>query len=406
MPEDHCAGGRSRPVEADARKRAALRHPIRRRLLTGSVLGAALLWASAEAVACPICLGAGHPSKAQELVTAPDVVLAVPTRDASHFRVTQVIKGNRPPGGTIEGGYPRSGPVPGTAAPRSGKPLLLVNDEQLPTWEVLGAIDAGHSGWLRQVAAGKRAADVSPEKWRARVALVVPYLENPEPLVAEIAYAELTAAPYAALRAVKPRLRASAVRRWLADPDLAGRQSPYLLLLGFVGNAQDAAALEQRLDAAWASGDATNLGAMLAADLELRGDARMRWVDDRYLRDPKRSSREIEAVVLALGVHGDTNTTISRARVIQSYRMFIRERKDLAGLVAPDLAAWNYWGAVPEYAALMKSDVRQQGPSRFAIAVYLRQSRGAGETSRPEIPATGSFNSPVAKPNTLLAAPH
>ena len=239
--EEGRGGGMARPVA----------HTLRRSLLTGSAFVAALLWASAEAVACPICLGAGQPSKAQELVTAPDVVLAVPTRDASRFRVTQVIKGKRPPSGTIEGGYPRSGPVPGTAAPRSGKPLLLVSDEQLPTWDVLGAIDAGHSGWLRKVAAGKRAADMSAEEWRARVALVVPYLENPEPLVAEIAYAELTAAPYAALRAAKPRLSASAVRRWLADPDLAARQPPYLLLLGFVGNAQDAAALEQRLDAAW-----------------------------------------------------------------------------------------------------------------------------------------------------------
>jgi hypothetical protein len=373
--------------------------------LTGSVLVAALLWASAEAVACPICLGAGQPSKAQELVTAPDVVLAIPTRDASRFRVTGVIKGKRPPSGTIEGGYPRSGPIPGTAAPRSGKPLLLVSDEQLPMWVVLGAIDAGHSGWLRKVAAGKRAADMSAEEWRARVALVVPYLENPEPLVAEIAYAELTAAPYAALRAAKPRLSASAVRRWLADPDLVARQPAYLLLLGFVGNARDAAALEQRLDAAWKSGDATNLAPMLAADLELRGDARMRWVDDKYLRDPKRSTHEIEAVVLALGAHGQANRTIPRERVIQSYRMFIRERKDLAGLVAPDLAAWSYWDAVPEYAALMESDVRQEGESRFAIAVYLRQSRGAGETSRPEVPATGSFDSPLAKPNTLLVAP-
>ena len=383
----------------------AVAHSLRRRLLTGSLVAAALLWASAEAVACPICLGAGQPSKAQELITAPDVVLAVPTREASRFRVTQVIKGKRPPSGTIEGGYPRSAPVPGTAAPRSGKPLLLVRDEQLSTWEVLGAVDAGHSGWLRKVAAGKRAADMSAEEWRARVALVVPYLENPEPLVAEIAVAELTAAPYAALRAAKPRLSPSAVRQWLADPDLVARRPPYLLLLGLVGNAQDAAALEERLDAAWESGDATNLGAMLAADLELRGDARMRWVDDKYLRDPKRSTREIEAVILALGAHGQANGTISRERVIHSYRRFIRERKDLAGLVAPDLASWNYWGAVPEYAALMKSDVRQQGPSRFAIVVYLRQSRAAGQTSRPDVPATGSFNSPVAKPNTLLAAP-
>lgn len=398
MPEDRGVGGRSEPVETDGRPRAGLRHPIRRRrrLLTGSVFVAALLWASAEAVACPICLGAGQPSKAQELVTAPDVVLAVPTRDASRFRVTQVIKGKRPPSRTIEGGYPRSGPVPGAAAPKRGKPLLLVRDELSPTWEVLGAIDAGHSAWLRKVAAGKRAAEMSAEEWRARVALVVPYLENAEPLVAEIAYAELQAAPYAALRAAKPGLSRSAVRRWLADPDLAGRQSPYLLLLGFVGNAQDATALEQRLDAAWESGDATNLGGMLAADLELRGDARMRWVDDKYLRDRRRSTSEIEAVVLALGVHGQANATIPRERVIQSYRRFIRERKDLAGLVAPDLAAWNYWDAVSEYEALMKSDVRQQGPSRFAIAVYLRQSRG-GETSRTGVPATGLFSSPVGR---------
>jgi hypothetical protein len=129
---------------------------------------------------------------------------------------------------------------------------------------------------------------------------------------------------------------------------------------------------------------------MLAADLELRGEARMTWVDDKYLRDPKRSTREIEAVTLALGAHGQANGTIRRERVIQSYRMFIRERQDLAGFVAPDLAAWNYWDAVPEYAALMKSDIRQQGASRFAIAVYLRQSRG---------------ESPLAKPDTLPVAP-
>ena len=406
MPKERSIGSGPRPAGTDGRGRFALRHRIRRRLLTGSVLAAALLWATAEAEACPICLGAGQPSKAQELVTATDVVLAVPTRDPGRFRVTQVIKGKRPPGGTIEGGYPRSGPVPGTAAPASGKPLLLVNDEQLPTWEVLGPIDAGHSRWLRAVAAGRRAADTSAEEWRGRVALVVPYLENPEPLVAEIAYAELVAAPYAALRAARPRLGAATVRRWLTDPELAARQSPYLLLLGFVGNAQDAAALERRLDAASQAGEATNLGAMLAADLELRGPARMQWVDDRYLRDRKRSTREVEAVILALGAHGQANTTISRERVIRSYRMFIRERKDLAGLVAPDLAAWNYWEAVPEYTALMKSDIRQQGESRFAIGVYLRQSRGAGETSRADVPVTGSFSGPVAKPNAPLVAPH
>jgi hypothetical protein len=45
--------------------------------------------------------------------------------------------------------------------------------------------------------------------------------------------------------------------------------------------------------------------------------------------------------------------------------------------VAQDLAAWQYWEAVPEYVALMKSDVRQQLPSRVAALAYLRQSPSA-----------------------------
>ena len=40
---------------------------------------------------------------------------------------------------------------------------------------------------------------MNAEEWRARVALMLPYLENPEPLVAEIAYGEIASAPYSAL---------------------------------------------------------------------------------------------------------------------------------------------------------------------------------------------------------------
>jgi hypothetical protein len=100
----------------------------------------------------------------------------------------------------------------------------------------------------------------------------------------------------------------------------------------------------------------------------------MTWVEERYLRDPARSTPEIEAALLALSVHGNANSVIPRERVIQSYRMFMKEHQEIAGYVAPDLAAWQYWDAVPEYVALMKSDVRQQFPSRLAILAYLRQS--------------------------------
>jgi len=362
-----------RSFRADQPVRFALPALGRRRQTTRGLLAGVLLCMSAAAAACPLCLGAGQPTKAQQLAAAQQAVLAVPTARASRFRVIEVIKGERPSASTIEGGYARFGPAADAEVPK-GKTLLLVRDDQFPSWTILGAIGREQSAWLRKLAAGKSAEEISAEDWRARVALVVPYLENPEPLAAEIAYGALAAAPYAAVRSAKPRLDARAVRAWLADPELSGRHRLYLLLLGVAGNARDTAALEQRLEAAWKSGNAMNLAPMLAADLELRGAARMTWVEDRYLRDRARSTPEIEAALLALSVHGNANSVIPRERVIQSYRMFMKEHQEIAGYVAQDLAAWQYWDAVTEYVALMKSDVRQQYPSRLAILAYLRQS--------------------------------
>ena len=338
----------------------------------------AILCASAGAIACPLCLGGFQQSEAQELVAAPHAVLAVPTADPSRFRVIEVVKGARPPSGTVEGGYPRNGHASEAAGSKSDKALLLVRDDLLPTWTILGTIGADHLRWLRKLAAGKPAAKMSPEDWRVRAALVLPYLESREPLAAEIAYDELAAAPYSALRTLKSRLTAAAVRCWVADPERLARQPLYLLLLGIAGNAQDAAGLEQRLQAAWTSGDATNVGPMIAADLELKGPSRMAWVDERYMRDQRRSTRELEAALLALSVQGNANGVVPRERVIQSYRTFIKEHRDLAGFVAQDLAAWQYWDAVPEYVTLLKSGFQQQYASRVAAIAYVRRSPDGG----------------------------
>jgi hypothetical protein len=354
---------------------------------------------STVAAACPICLGAGQHSTAQELAAAQQAVLALPTADAGRFRVIEVIRGKRPSTGTIEGGYPRSALVVDAEVPK-GEALLLVREDPLPGWVVLGAIGIDHSGWLRKLAVGKHSDEISAQEWRDRVALVVPGLESRQPLVAKIAYGDLAAAPYGALHTAKPRLDTRSVRAWLANPELAARHRLYLLLLGVAGNAQDAAALEQRLEAAWQSGDATNLASMLTADLELRGAVRMTWVEESYLRDRARSAPEIEAALLALSVQGTENSVIPRERVIQSYRVFMKAHPEKAGDVAPDLAAWKYWDAVPEYQALMKSSVRQQYPSMLAAQAYLRHSSDArasgslAEGSRSSGPAPTSLRAP------------
>jgi hypothetical protein len=349
----------------------------------------ALLCLSTAAAACPICLGAGQATVAQQLAAAPQAVLALPTADAGRFRVVEVLHGERPATHTIEGGYPRSAPAAQNAL-NKGQALLLIREDPLPGWVVLGAIGTDQAGWLRQLAVGQRSNELSAKQWRERVALVAPRLESPQPLVAKIAHGELSAAPYAAMRSSKPSLDARKLRKWLADPQLAARRRVYMLLLGIAGDERDTATLQQHLDADWRAGDATDLAPMLTALLELRGPARMDWVEQKYLRDRARSAQEVEAALLALSVQGHTNAVIPRERVIQSYRVYINAHPENAGAVAPDLAAWKYWDAVPVYQALMKSGVRQQYPSMLAMLAYLRQSPGgssAGTAPQGSLPA-------------------
>jgi hypothetical protein len=296
-------------------------------------------------------------------------VLAAPTADGTEWRIVEVVKG------PVVAGQVIAEPVDeaDAAAMRAGRPLLLLRHEQWPRWSSVGAIGVVYAGWLRQLAATKSRTGRPDVDWRGRVGLVAPYLEDPEPLAALIAYGEIARAPYGALRSLKPRLNAATVARWLDDPRLTSRRPAYTLLLGIAGGPPDAERLEQRLDAAWASRAATNLGAILAADLELRGPSRVAWIETKYLADRDRTMPEIAAALQALGEHGDENGAVPRARVIQAFLLLIKERKPMAGFVAEHLADWEYWDAVAEYAALLASNVPLDPASRGAIVTYLER---------------------------------
>jgi hypothetical protein len=155
------------------------------------------------------------------------------------------------------------------------------------------------------------------------------------------------------------------------------RHAVYTLVLGFVGGPADAGRLEQRMEAAWESHDATNLAAMIGADLELRGPSRVDWVEAMYFADRTRTMPEIEAALLALTVHGEANRTVPRERVIKAYRDFIKERPPMAGFVAQQLADWDYWDTTTEYAALLASDAVKDPASHFAVVNYLQRAAAA-----------------------------
>jgi hypothetical protein len=353
-----------------------------------------LLITAPTAVACPLCYDAVRESLGQRLDTADRAVLAVPVPGSTKFQVVEVIKrGKGAIGDTI--GEPITNLDPSAALSRD--PFLLLGNYPAPGWSNLGNIRAEHADWLRQLIATRMIKDDRPPPptwsqsvqgsaalssagWRQRIEVVLPYLENSDRLVAEIAWGELARSPYAAMDAARSRLNPATVTRWLDDPQLAPRQATYMVLLGFVGGPADAVRLERQIDDMRNSHITTNLGAMIGADLELRGPIRVGWVEALYLADHTRTAPEIEAAVVALSVLGDANRTIPRDLAIQAFRTFIREHPAMAGSVAPQLTDWKYWDAAPQYAALLKSDPILDPASEFAIVSYLRGAAAAGAT--------------------------
>ena len=346
---------------------------------------------AAVAVACPLCYEAARQMLTEgiQLDMADRVVLAATGQRRTSSGSSQSSRA------WMRSVIVITDPVTGAdaAAAVTPDPFLLIRDPVASQWTSLEPFRSSpRIGSGRLVATllvkGDRprppwpltmrtSVTLSYAGWRQRIALVLPYLDNPNPLVARIAWGELARAPYAALDVARSRIEATTVAGWLSDPKLVSRHAAYTLLLGFAGSADDAARLEQRIETAWTSHDTTNLAAMIGADLELRGPSRVDWVESMYFADRTRTLPEIEAALLALNVHGDANRTVSRERVIQAYRAFIRERPPMAGFVAPQLADWNYWDATTDYEALLNSNAIKDPASEFAVVNYLQRAAAA-----------------------------
>jgi len=350
-------------------------------------LGVVLPLASvpANASACPICLRGMRLTTAQHLAAAERAVLAVAAPDGTSLDVVEIVKGPGAPGERIGGDVlpPRPGALPSNDA------LLLLQGNVSPAWIVVGRVAREHAGLLRRLATDAPDETSREARWREHVAYLLPFLEDDDPMIAEIAYAELSRAPYPALRSLKGALDPEKYVIALDDPD---RRTLYTLLYGIAGGQQGAGPIGQRLDAAWRAGDASNLMALLVADLELRGPSRVAWIERTYLVERDRTLPEIRAALLALSVQGSADAAISRERVIRAYRVFMKHRRPMASFVVQDLARWRYWDAAPEFLSLLRSGALPDPASRLAVAAYLRQTpyadmRAAVDAMSPSDPA-------------------
>lgn len=278
-------------------------------------LAAAALLAAPAAWGCALCLSAFELElNAQFLVHSQQAVLAVPDgpQGQQRYTVVAVIKQGPAAGGTVEGKVTRLG-SPFAAGGSASR--LLLREEGWLMWVDLGPVQQQHAAWLRTVANFRPNADLTEKERAQHVAFFLPALASAEPMVRTMATAEIGSAPYAAMRANRAAIDLALVRNRLAAPEYAKQRALYWLLLGFAGGTQDAALLDRELERAWKAHDTTDLGAMLAALIELRGNEGVARVERLYLRDAGRTPAERGAAELALREAGRTTSTSARPPV-------------------------------------------------------------------------------------------
>lgn len=256
-----------------------------------------LLVATPAAWGCSLCLSAFELQlNTQLLVHAEQAVLAVP-EGLQRYKVVAVVKHGPAVGEMIDGKVTRLGVPP---AAEVSAPRLLLREEGWLVWADLGSVDLQHAGWLRRVAAFSRNADLTESQRAQYVAFFLPALASPDPMVRTMAAAEIASAPYGALRVNRANVDRALVLDRLAAPAYAKQRALYWLLLGFAGNARDGARVDQEVERAWRAHDAADLGAKLAALVELRGSEGVAKVERLYLRDARRSQEERDAAEHAL----------------------------------------------------------------------------------------------------------
>jgi len=194
----------------------------------------------------------------------------------------------------------------------------------------------------------------SPETATAkRLEYFVNYLENPDQLVSNDAYAEFANAPYEDICLISDKLPKKDLRKWVADPDTPGtRLGLYGLLLGLSGDETDAKIMESKITRV-ASDFRLGIDGIMSGYLLLKGAKGLDVIDRTKLRRGMIKDKDGKVVEVPFSetyaamqalrfmwTYG--NDRIPKERLRKSMRHLL-ERPELADLVIADLARWKDW---------------------------------------------------------------
>ncbi len=204
----------------------------------------------------------------------------------------------------------------------------------------------------------------------ARLSYFVQFLEYPDPLIANDAYAEFANAPYKDMVPLSGQIPREKVREWLADPEVPPtRLGLYGLMLGLCGTPEDVALMEAKITE---KSDDFRLGidGVMGGYLLLTGAKGLKLLDETKLKNHDVPFSETYAAMQALRFMWTYGDRIDKERLRESMRILL-DRPELADLVIADLARWKDWSVIDRLMALYDAEEYSIPSIKRAIVRYM-----------------------------------
>jgi hypothetical protein len=214
------------------------------------------------------------------------------------------------------------------------------------------------------------------------------YLEFPDQMVANDAYAEFANAPYKDIAPLAEKMPRERIRRWVASEETTPtRLGLYGLFLGLCGKEEDAALMKQKIVAP-TEDFRLGIDGVMSGYLLLTGADGLDVLDEAKLKNEKVPFSETYAAMQALRfmwTYGDGR--IEKSRLRQSMRTLL-DRPELSDLVIADLARWQDWSVQDRLMEVYGAEEYDIPSIKRAIVRYMlvaskTKSEDGGDTPPP-----------------------
>ncbi|HCO26987.1 MAG: hypothetical protein CME31_19025 [Gimesia sp.] len=189
-------------------------------------------------------------------------------------------------------------------------------------------------------------APAPEEKTSKRLKYFLKFLEYPDQMISNDAYAEFANAPYEDITPLSKEMPREKIRKWLLDPDTpVTRIGLYGLLLGLCGTGEDVSFMEKKINEPTKE-FRLGIDGVISGYLLLTGSDGLDKIDETKFVPKDVAFSETYAAMQALRfmwTYGDGR--IDKERLRKSMRLLL-DRPELTDLVVADLARWDDWSVL------------------------------------------------------------